>query len=157
MATESERKFLVASDDWRNHVVETVTIRQFYVMADSDRSLRMRVRNGEQAKLTLKLGAAKREREEFEYPSSLSDADEMARFAIGDIIEKTRNIVPHHSLHFEIDEFSGPLAGLVLAELETTADMDASSLPVWLGREVTGDARYYNANLALNGMPDTAS
>lgn len=157
MAIESERKFLVTSEDWRPHVTESFAIRQFYLVAAGDRSLRMRVKNGRQAKLTLKLGAAEREREEFEYSTSLEDAEQMARFALGNLIEKTRNIVPHQGLHFEIDEFGGPLSGLVIAELETEADVEASLLPAWLGREVTGDARFYNANLALNGMPDTAS
>ncbi len=157
MAIESERKFLVASEDWRHLVTHSVAIRQFYIVAGSDRSLRMRVKNGQEAKLTLKLGAAERNREEFAYSSTLSEAETMAQFALGDVIEKTRNIVPHDMLRFEVDEFAGPLSGLILAELETTEEVPDAYLPPWLGREVTGDARFYNANLALNGMPDITS
>lgn len=90
MAIESERKFLVTSEDWRPHVTESFAIRQFYLVAAGDRSLRMRVKNGRQAKLTLKLGAAEREREEFEYPTSLEDAEQMARVSRSAISSRKR-------------------------------------------------------------------
>ncbi len=68
-------------------------------------------------------------------------------------IVKERHIVPWQDLSFEVDVFRGSLVGLVLAELETERAVDSSLLPEWLGAEVTGDARYYNSVLALEGIP----
>ncbi|TWG91368.1 CYTH domain-containing protein [Mesorhizobium sp. J18] len=158
MAEEVERKFLIAGDSWQAESrPEAIAIRQFYVVAEPDRSVRIRIMNGEKATLTLKFGAQARVRQEFEYPLALDEALGLQSFAIGNVIEKTRNIVPHGGFLYEVDVFGGALAGLVIAELETDQDVPATSLPPWLGREVTGDSAYYNASLALKGFPETRS
>lgn len=154
MAKEIERKFLLASDAWRRHVSGAARMIQFYLAANEARSVRVRIRDGGEALLTLKFGAGARERDEFEYPIPLDDARQMRAFAVGKVIEKTRFFVPHGTCLFEIDEFHGGLEGLVLAELETAEDVPAADLPDWLGREVTGDSGYYNAALALSGRPE---
>jgi len=153
MAMESERKFLVRSNAWRAEVEKTMSIRQFYLVAGIDRSLRVRLKDG-RATLTLKLGSAARTRDEFEYPLSPEDARQMEPFASGSVIEKTRHLVRHHGFLYEVDEFSGHLSNLVIAELETFEDVADADLPSWLGREVTGIPAYYNASLALHGMPE---
>jgi len=154
MAKESERKFLVRGDAWRNLATASAAIRQFYLVASEDRTLRVRLKEG-QAILTLKLGAAAWQRDEFEYPISITEAQEMEPFALGTVIEKTRHLVTHRDHLYEVDEFAGALAGLVLAELETPEHVADADLPPWLGREVTGDATFYNASLALRGLPET--
>ena len=156
MAKEVERKFLVASDDWRSHAGVKTDIRQFYLAATAGRSLRVRICDGSSAILTLKFGRHGRERDEFEYPIPLGDAEEMQEFAIGRVIEKTRHEVTHNGHVYEVDVFAGALAGLVIAELETPEDVPGSDLPPWLGREVTGDSAFYNASLARNGLPVAA-
>ncbi|QIA20938.1 CYTH domain-containing protein [Mesorhizobium sp. AA22] len=157
MVKEIERKFLVSGNEWRDLVEADIRIRQFYLAATPDRSVRVRVSNGASAKLTLKFGSKVRERDEFEYPIPLAEAEEMQAFAIGHVIEKTRHHVRHRGHLYEVDVFGGMLAGLVVAELETPEDVPDEMLPDWLGREVTGEQRFYNASLALGGSPEIAA
>ncbi|TIX59869.1 MAG: CYTH domain-containing protein [Mesorhizobium sp.] len=157
MVKEIERKFLVSGNEWRDLVEGDIRIRQFYLAATPDRSVRVRVSNGASAKLTLKFGSKVRERDEFEYPIPLAEAEEMQAFAIGHVIEKTRHHVRHRGHLYEVDVFGGMLAGLVVAELETPEDVPDEMLPDWLGREVTGEQRFYNASLALKGIPEIAA
>ncbi|MGX9576433.1 CYTH domain-containing protein [Mesorhizobium sp. f-mel] len=157
MVKEIERKFLVSGNEWRDLVEADIRIRQFYLAATPDRSVRVRVSNGASAKLTLKFGSKVRERDEFEYPIPLAEAEEMQAFAIGHVIEKTRHHVRHRGHLYEVDVFGGMLAGLVVAELKTPEDVPDEMLPDWLGREVTGEQRFYNASLALGGIPEIAA
>jgi adenylate cyclase len=157
MVKEVERKFLVSGAQWRNLVEADIRIRQFYLAAAPGRTVRVRISDGVSAKLTLKFGTAARERDEFEYPIPLAEAEEMLAFALGRVIEKTRHHVRHRGYLYEVDVFGGQLAGLVVAELETPEDVSDEKLPDWLGREVTGESRFYNASLALGGIPEIAA
>jgi CYTH domain-containing protein len=157
MGKEVERKFLVSDASWRNSVEADIRIRQYYLAAAPGRTVRVRISDGASAGLTLKFGSHARERDEFEYPIPLAEAQEMLAFAIGRVIEKTRHHVRHRGYLFEVDVFGGMLAGLVVAELETPENVPDGMLPDWLGREVTGDPRFYNASLALGGMPEIAA
>jgi CYTH domain-containing protein len=153
MAKEVERKFLVADDGWRRMATASTRIEQFYLATEDGRSIRIRIKDGTEALITLKFGQDARVRDEFEFPVPLEDALEMRAFAIGRILDKTRHLVPHGGHVFEIDCFHADLDGLVLAELETPDDIPDAALPSWLGREVTGEAGYYNATLARFGRP----
>ncbi|TPK90285.1 CYTH domain-containing protein [Mesorhizobium sp. B2-4-12] len=157
MGKEVERKFLVSSTAWRDLVEADIRILQFYLATAPGRTVRIRISDGASAKLTLKFGHAARERDEFEYPIPLADALEMLDFAIGRVIEKTRHHVRHRGYLYEVDVFGGALAGLVVAELETPEDVPDEMLPDWLGREVTGEQKFYNASLALGGIPEIAA
>jgi len=157
MGKEVERKFLVSSAEWRGLVEADIRIRQFYLAAAPGRTVRVRISDGVSAMLTLKFGSTARERDEFEYSIPLSEAEEMLAFAIGRVIEKTRHHVRHRGYLYEVDVFGGVLAGLVVAELETPEDVPGEMLPAWLGREVTGESRFYNASLALGGIPEIAA
>lgn len=150
MAKEVERKFLVRNDAWRSRVSRVIAIRQFYLSIGADRSTRVRVSDGSSAKLTFKFGSNLPERDEYEYPIPLDEALSMQAFAIGSLIEKRRHLVSHGGYTYEIDVFTGELAGLIVAELETPDHVPDAALPEWLGREVTGDQRYSNAVLALS-------
>ena len=150
MAKEVERKFLVRSDAWRNHVSRIIAIRQFYLSIGADRSTRVRVSDGSSAKLTFKFGSNLPERDEYEYLIPLDEAFSLQAFAIGSLIEKCRHLVPHGGYIYEVDVFNGELEGLIVAELETPDHVPDTALPEWLGREVTGDQRYSNAVLALS-------
>ena len=157
MGKEVERKFLVSSAEWLELAEADIRIRQFYLAAAPGRTVRVRISDGVSAMLTLKFGSTARERDEFEYPIPLAEAQEMLAFAIGRVIEKTRHHVRHRGYLYEVDVFGGPLAGLVVAELETPEDVPDEMLPDWLGREVTGESEFYNASLALGGIPEIAA
>jgi CYTH domain-containing protein len=154
MAKEIERKFLVQGEAWRAAVESSALIVQFYLAISSERSIRIRIKDGRTARLTLKFGSNTRIRDEFEYPVPLDEAREMMQFATGALIRKTRHCVRHQGYLYEIDVFNGDLDGLIVAELETADTVDDGRLPGWLGREVTGEIRYSNASLALNGFPE---
>lgn len=154
MAKEVERKFLVRDESWRKAVERSVAITQFYLAISSERSIRMRISDGKAAKLTLKFGSDLRVRDEFEYPVPLAEAREMMAFVVGNIIRKTRHHVRHCGYVYEVDVFGDVLDGLVVAELETKDSVPDALLPAWLGREVTGQLRFSNASLALNGFPE---
>lgn len=146
MATEIERKFLVIGTAWRDPAAGTV-IRQGYLSTVKERSVRVRV-VGEKGFLTVKglsVGAA---RAEFEYEIPAAEAGEMLDgLCERPLIEKTRYVVPFAGHSWEIDEFAGVNAGLVVAEIELADEDEAFKRPPWLGDEVTEDARYFNVNL----------
>lgn len=153
MAKEVERKFLVEADGWRNEAHAAIPIRQFYLAVAPGRSLRVRIQGGAEAYVTMKFGDHALVRHEFEYAIPLADAIELAAFAIGRIIEKTRHHVRHRGYLYEVDVFGGDLAGLTIAELETPDHVGHDALPRWLGREVTGQSEFYNTSLARDGLP----
>ncbi|CDX13874.1 Adenylate cyclase [Mesorhizobium sp. ORS 3324] len=157
MGKEVERKFLVSGNAWHRLVEAEIRIRQFYLAAAPGRTVRVRLSDGASAMLTLKFGDKARERDEFEYPIPLAEAEELMGFAIGRVIEKTRHHVRYRDYLYEVDVFGGALAGLVIAELETPEDVPDEMLPDWLGREVTTESRFYNASLALGGIPEIAA
>lgn len=151
MGIETERKFLLSSDGWRDGVVSITSMRQGYLAVAPERSVRVRIA-GPVAWLTLKFGGSGLTREEYEYEVPVHDAEAMFVHATS-CVEKDRHFVPWEHLVFEIDVFRGRLAGLALAELEINEAGPPVNLPGWVGREVTDDPRYYNAVLARDGIP----
>lgn len=152
MAKEIERKFLVASDGWRSEAGRGTCLLQAYVVTMDDRSARVRLMNDERAKLTIKISNGSMTRDEFEYDIPVTDAKELMAKAIGLVIEKTRYEVKHGGFVWEVDVYGGAHEGLVIAEVELTAEGDTPDLPAWLGVEVTGDPRYSNQFLATNPL-----
>jgi adenylate cyclase len=149
MAKEIERKFLVRSDVWRAHVSQASSFVQGYILSDTDRSLRVRIKDDVSATLTIKFGHVGLTRDEFEYNICLSDAREMIAKSLGHVIEKTRYHVEYGGYLWEVDVFEGIHAGLVVAEVELDDASEDPPLPPWIGKEVTGDKRYSNQWLAM--------
>lgn len=149
MAKEIERKFLVTGDDWRRGA-RGIPYRQGYLSAGADAVCTVRARvAGERAYLTIKGRAFEGARDEYEYPIPVADAEELLeRLCAGGRIEKIRHRVPHAGRTWEVDEFTGENAPLVVAEVELDRIDAEVSLPSWVGREVTDDPRYTNAALA---------
>lgn len=146
MATEIERKFLVRGEGWRA-LGEAVAYRQGYLSTAPARCVRVRIA-GEHAFLTLKGATTGARRAEFEYAIPVADARELLdTLCLRPLIEKVRRTIHLHGVTWEVDEFAGDNRGLVVAEVELTDPLQAVELPDWIGREVTGEARYYNANL----------
>ena len=149
MAREIERKFLVTGCGWRPGA-RGVPYRQGYLSAGADAGCTVRARiAGEFAWLTIKGPAAEGARDEYEYPIPVADAEEMLeRLCAGGRIEKFRYLVPYAGRTWEVDEFTGENAPLVVAEVELDRIDAEVSLPPWVGLEVTYDPRYTNAALA---------
>lgn len=145
MGKEIERKFLVTNDAYRAEATAAMEIKQAYLSLTP--VVRVR-RYGDRAYLTVKSPNQGRARGEWEYEIPVNDAEEMARLAGGWTIEKTRFLVPFHGKKWEVDEFSGSHAGLVMAEIELESETETFEFPAWCGREVTGDPAYYNSNLS---------
>ena len=146
VGTEIERKFLVVGDSWRG-LAEGTDMRQGYLSTVAQRTVRVRLA-GDQAYLTVKGPSVGATRAEFEYEIPVADAEQLLAMCEGSLIEKTRYRIPADEVVWEVDEFQGDNAGLLVAECELeTADQEFAR-PEWLGNEVTDDARYYNANLS---------
>ena len=146
MATEIERKYLLADDGWRAGATGML-YRQGYLSAAVERNVRIRI-IGDRGYLTVKGQAAGITRLEYEYEIPLADAESMLdELCLKPLIEKTRYLAEHAGLTWEIDEFAGDNAGLVVAEVELEHEAQEIALPPWVGREVTDDPRYLNSNL----------
>jgi adenylate cyclase len=151
MPVEIERKFLVVDEGWRREVSHSERMAQGYLTGPPAArcSVRIRIGNGH-AHLNLKSATLGVERDEYEYEIPVADADRMLATLAGSRVEKIRHLVKADRHLFEIDEFLGSNAGLVVAEIELTHAGETFPRPGWLGREVTELARYYNLNLATH-------
>ena len=146
MALEIEKKFLLKDDSWRDAVERSLAMKQAYLGGDGV-SVRVRF-EGDQARLNIKQMRVGASRDEFEYTIPLADARRLMELANGGGTEKTRHYVHHAGMLWEIDEFLGENAGLVVAEIELEDENQTFEKPEWLGEEVTADERYYNVALA---------
>lgn len=147
MAVEIERKFLVRNNHWRSQVRGERRLVQGY-LANTDRgSIRIRL-SGDKASINIKSMTLGVTRSEFDYPIPADEAELMLQtLCMKPLIEKTRFHVVHEGHTWEIDEFHGDNAGLVVAEIELQDKSEAFSRPDWLGEEVSDDPRYYNVCL----------
>jgi adenylate cyclase len=151
MVLEIERKFLVIGQAWRQPVERQQRFSQGYLNRDKARTVRVRVSGsmaGEQAWLTIKGQSVGATRAEFEYEIPAADAQALLVLCEGPVIEKIRHCCTHQGMEWEIDEFLGENAGLVVAEIELTSEDQPFARPDWLGAEVTDDARYFNSALS---------
>ncbi len=154
MPIEIERKFLVTGDGWRAAAHRVIPMAQGYIndqaaMDSGAQKASVRVRiQGDEAFLNLKSRELGHTRQEFEYPLPLDDARALLALCVGGLIDKRRHLVQHQGHLWEVDEFLGDNAGLVVAEIELGSADEAFVKPDWIGAEVTDDARYYNLALA---------
>lgn len=149
MPQEIERKFLVRGEGWREPD-KGMPYRQGYLSTVAERSVRVRLIR-DKGYLTIKGATIGATRAEYEYEIPADEASEMLdNLCEPPLIEKTRYRVEFQGLVWEIDEFDGENAGLIIAEVELEKEDQAIILPDWAGSEVTGDPRYYNANLIAN-------
>lgn len=147
MGKEIERKYLVRSDAWRGQSQSKATIQQGYLSTDEARNVRIRIEE-DQAFLTIKGKLKGHTRAEYEYPIPIHDATQiMENLCLNPLISKTRHKIPVGRLTWEIDEFAGENSPLVLAEVETRSRQAPSTIPEWVGDEVSDDPRYLNINL----------
>lgn len=150
MAQEIERKFLVLDDSFKHEAFSKSHIQQGYICSERGRTVRVRIRD-DRAYLTIK-GPSENgglSRYEFEREIPLEDARQMMQFCEPGIIDKTRWLVKSGKHTFEVDEFFGDNEGLVVAEVELAHEEEPYEKPHFIGKEVTGDRRYYNSQLRL--------
>lgn len=153
MALEIERKFLVTDCSYRDLATSHCDIMQGYLSADPSCTVRVRLK-GDAGFITVKGLTRGCTRHEWEFPIDAAAAREMLTALCPHYIDKTRYLVSAGELTWEVDEFHGPLQGLVVAEVELpSADTGLGTLPPFVGREVTDDARYYNSQLASATAP----
>lgn len=146
---EIEHKFLLSSDEYKQYPGNAVRIVQGFLNTHPERTVRVRIK-GEQGFLTVK-GISNEEgtsRFEWEKPIGREEAEALLKICEPGVIEKVRKEVFYEGHCFEIDEFEGENAGLVIAEVELEEEGAAFKKPAWLGKEVTGLKRYYNSMLS---------
>lgn len=149
MAEEIERKFLVRDFSWRDKASKQL-YRQGYIPTQNQTSVRIRI-VGNRGYLTIKGPNEGLTRSEFEYEIPLTDAESMlTQLCSPPFVEKWRYRMTVGTHLWEIDEFLGDNAGLILAEVELSSESESFTLPPWIGEEVSHDPRYYNVNLAKN-------
>lgn len=150
MALEIERKFLVKGD-FKTKAYQSTRITQGYLSSVPERTVRVRVK-GEKGFLTIKGkgNASGISRYEWEKEIPVEEAKELLQLCEPGIIDKTRYLIRHEGHLFEVDEFHGENDGLVIAEIELKNENENFSRPAWLGEEVTGNRKYYNAMLSQN-------
>lgn len=147
MGIEIERKYLVIGDHWR--ATPGVRVTQGYLALEQRHSVRVRItKNG--AWLTVKGAARKGAKPEFEYSIPMEDAHALMAMSPYPLIEKLRHTLEWKGFTWEVDEFLGENAGLIVAEIELDKPEQHVPVPEWIGRDVTDDPRYLNANLALH-------
>lgn len=146
---EIERKFLVSGVSFKDDAARSYRISQCYLTKERGRSVRVRIRD-DKAFLTIKGPADEGGMSRFEWEREIpvADAEALMTLKVSSIIEKRRFIVPFEGHTFEVDEFYGDNEGLVMAEVELGSEDEAFAKPSWLGKEVTGDRRYYNSSLS---------
>jgi len=147
MATEIERKFLVTGTEWKQGI--GVSYCQGYLNSSKERTVRVRVA-GDKAFLTIKGITKGISRPEFEYEIPVSDAEHLLKICDGPLIRKKRYVVNYKNNIWEIDEFSGENEGLVIAEIELNDEAQLFERPSWVGKEVSGDPRYFNSSLVAS-------
>ena len=145
MGVEIERKFLLRGDGWKT-LGQPVLLRQGYLSSHKERVVRVRI-EGDHAVMTIKGRNVGATRGEWEYPIPMADAAELLGLCEQPLIEKYRRRIDFAGNVWEVDEFLGVNAGLLVAEIELTSEDQAFDKPEWIGEEVTDDLRYLNSSL----------
>ena len=148
MAQEIERKYLVLDDSFKREAFSKSHIQQGYICSERGRTVRVRIRDS-RAYITIKGPSTDNglTRYEFEQEIPLVDAEQLMQLCEPGIIDKTRWLVKSGDHTFEVDEFHGDNDGLIVAEVELKSADETPVIPHFIGKEVTGDRRYYNSQL----------
>lgn len=146
---EIERKFSVKNTNFLANAKESYKITQGYLNTDKNRTVRIRIK-GEKGFITVKglSSADGLSRFEWEKEINIKDAEALLLLCEDFVIDKTRYLIPFDTIVFEVDVFEGANEGLVIAEVELETTEQQFEKPEWLGEELTGDERFYNAYLS---------
>lgn len=147
MTIEIEHRFLLKDDSWRAEAGEPEMMRQGYLSVDKECTIRVRI-IGRKAWLTLKGYISDTTRSEFEYEIPITHAEQMMQTMCPFKLEKHRYKIEYRGFMFEIDEYFGDNAPLVVAELELPGEGVPFEKPDWLGEEITSNGKFTNAYLS---------
>ena len=149
--TEIERKFLVKNLNFTKESFENNSIEQGYLNSNKDRAVRVRIINN-QGFLTIKGSSNDSGTTRFEWEKEIPVAEAKQLLAICEpgVISKTRYLIKVNQHTFEVDVFDGDNQGLIVAEIELSLENETFDKPEWLGKEVTGEVKYYNSQLSKN-------
>lgn len=147
MPQEIERKFLVRGE-FKSLAYKAVRIQQGYLSSVKERTVRIRIKD-QQGFITIKGQSSANGVSRYEWDKEIpvEEARELLLLCEPGMIDKTRYLIQAGEHVFEVDEFYGDNKGLILAEVELGSEDENFERPDWLGEEVTGDLRYYNAEL----------
>ncbi len=147
MAEEIERKFLVKGD-FKSEAFKAVHIMQGYISTVPERTVRIRIQE-DKGYITIKGkgNVSGTSRYEWEKEIPAEEAKELLKLCEPGIIDKTRYMIKSGKHIFEVDEFHGENSGLIIAEIEIEAENQEFEKPSWIGKEITGDMKYYNSML----------
>tara|TARA_R110002012_G_scaffold42572_6_gene115844 strand:+ start:4252 stop:4725 length:474 start_codon:yes stop_codon:yes gene_type:complete len=148
---EIERKFLVNSEAFKSEAHKRTRIVQGFLNTHPERTVRIRIQ-GNDGFITVKGKSNNSGLSRFEWEKQISqaEAEELLHLCEPGIIEKTRYEIYSDNHTFEVDDFMGENEGLIIAEIELQSETESFQKPDWLGKEVTGDVKYYNSNLSKN-------
>jgi adenylate cyclase len=150
MPKEIERKYLVDHSKWKElNKTPAELYRQGYLLTDPQKTIRVRLTSSN-AYLTVKSISTGASRDEYEYEIPVKDAGELLDNLCSSELSKKRYKIVHKENVWEVDEFLGANAGLIVAEIELTDEDQTFETPEWIDKEVTGEEKYYNSNLTLN-------
>lgn len=147
---ETERKFLVTSHDFKDQAYHKARIVQGFLNTDPERTVRIRI-NGVKGFITIK-GVSNQSglsRFEWEKEIEIEEAEQLLQLCLPGKIDKIRYLVRSGRHIFEVDEFLSENSGLIVAEIELKTEDEKFEIPTWLGKEVTGEIKYYNSQLSL--------
>lgn len=146
---EIERKFLVTSKAYKAEAQKTTRIIQGFLNTDPERTVRVRLK-GQQGFITVKGKSSEDGLSRFEWEKEISETDAKAllKLCVEGVIDKVRYEIPYGNHTFEVDEFFGDNEGLIVAEVELNHTTEVFKKPQWLGEDVTGQVKYYNAQLS---------
>jgi adenylate cyclase len=149
MPKEIEHKYLIDKEAWKGATPDrSHRIKQGYLSTDPDKTVRVRTRD-DKGFITIKGKTHGATRLEYEYEIPVIDATELLASFCTNIIEKVRHVVTHDNKLWEVDEFEGLNAGLVVAEIVLSSEEEQYTIPPWIGKNVTDDMRYANSNLSV--------
>ncbi len=148
---EIERKFLVNNEAFKSDAHKRTRIVQGFLNTHPERTVRIRIQ-GNDGFITVKGKSNNSGLSRFEWEKQISqaEAEELLHLCEPGIIEKTRYEIYSDNHTFEVDDFMGENEGLIIAEIELQSETESFQKPDWLGKEVTGDVKYYNSNLSKN-------
>jgi adenylate cyclase len=151
MAVEIERKFLVKDNSYKRDAFKAMRVTQGYISSAKGRTVRVRIMD-DKGFITIKGPSNDSGTTRFEWEKEIpaEDVRQLLKLCEPGIIDKTRHLIKAGTLVYEVDEFYGDNEGLTVAEIELPAENTPFEKASWLGQEVTGDRRYYNASLTKN-------
>jgi adenylate cyclase len=151
MSLEIERKFLVKNEEFKKEAYQKKLLKQGYLNSDKNRTVRVRIAD-DKGFITIKGKSNSTGTTRFEWEKEIDtlEAEQLLLLCEPSIIDKTRFYVKSENHIFEVDEFYSDNQGLIVAEIELNSENEQFKKPYWLGKEVTGNIKYYNSSLSKN-------